>query len=68
VSDDLPRVISSAEFTILGVVLHCHVLSDGQRIIDADDVDKLFSAGAGRPPSLSLDDEQARKFAEWRRG
>jgi hypothetical protein len=36
--------VAQAEFTLFGVTLHCHVLSDGQRVIQEDDLRKLLLA------------------------
>ena len=33
---DLPRVVSTGEFRLGNLVMRCHVLSDGQRVIDGD--------------------------------
>ena len=40
----IPKSIHSSEITVFGVTLHCHVLDNGMRIIDQEDVDRLFSA------------------------
>lgn len=42
--EHLPTAVSSSEITLFGVTLHCHVLDDGQRIIEAEDVSRLFAA------------------------
>lgn len=41
-TDDLPIRVWSGTFDIWGVTLHCHVLSNGVRIIEADDIARLF--------------------------
>ena len=38
----IPKAISSATSTIFGVELHCRVLDDGRRIIDAEDIERLL--------------------------
>lgn len=63
----LPTVRSSGEFRLFGVTLHCHVLDDGQRIIEADDVERLFDAMAECEP-VSCVEEDLRAFAKWMRG
>jgi hypothetical protein len=40
----IPKSIASSEIQLFGVTLHCHVLDNGQRIIDAADIEKLFEA------------------------
>lgn len=47
-SGDLPHSITQNTLTIMGVELIVHVLSNGQRIIEADGMRQLFEAmGAG---------------------
>jgi hypothetical protein len=41
---ELPKTVASSEFRIFGVLLHCHVLDNGQRIIEADDMRALMAA------------------------
>lgn len=41
---DIPRSVAESEIVLLGVTLHCHVLDNGQRIIDSEDVARLFEA------------------------
>jgi hypothetical protein len=40
----IPKAVWSGVFVVFGVELHCSVLDDGRRIIDAEDVAKLFAA------------------------
>ena len=61
-----PVAVWSGEFVISGVTLHCHVLDDGMRIIDAGDLTALFLAweqGADAPG-----DDGIEAFARWQRG
>ena len=53
----------SGEFTIFGVTLHCHVLSDGRRIIEADDVIGLFEAMGGDVDEA--DEPGVEELARW---
>ena len=39
---NLPTVIWSGSFRVLGVDVRCHVLDDGRRIIDAESMEALF--------------------------
>ena len=48
-----------------GVSLHVHVLSDGQRIIEAGDVAALMKAWESGVP---VDEAEAAAFARWQRG
>ncbi len=61
---DLPTAIWSGEFQIGSVKLKCHVLDNGQRVIDAESVDEFFRfLDDGAPLPSSMDD-----FARWMRG
>lgn len=68
----IPTAIGSSAFTIFGVTVKCHVLDDGQRIVDADDVAAMFRAM--EQPSLSGDlsrvalDDELKGFARWMSG
>ena len=62
---DLSHAVHEGSFTIAGVIVRTYVLSDGRRIMDADDVAALFEAmGAGASPTI----EEAEAFARWRAG
>ena len=60
-----PHVVSTGSFRIFEVELECYVLSDGQRIIEKDSMEKLFAAMETTTP---LDEEELRRFAEWMQG
>lgn len=60
---ELLESIASASFKIFGVDLRCHVLSDGQRVIEEESVAALLEAMA--LPSVSEDDMES--FARWLR-
>ena len=53
-------------FTIGGIVLRCHVLEDGQRIIEAEDVEKLFEAMGNK--NFKINDGDMKAFAKWQKG
>lgn len=60
-----PVSVWQGELRMSGVTLHLHVLNDGTRIIEADDVHALMDAweqGAG------LTDDEAAAWARWQRG
>lgn len=60
-----PVSVWQGELSISGVTLHVHVLSDGRRIIEADDVHALFQA---RTDGAVPDEAEAAAFARWQRG
>lgn len=41
---EIPQSIASATFTVFGVEVRCHVLDDGQRIIEEESVEALLEA------------------------
>lgn len=61
-SEDIPRAIWSGSFQIGGVEVHCHVLENGQRVIDADSLKALFGGDA------DLTSGDTASFAAWCRG
>ena len=62
---ETPVSVWSGEMTLLGVVLHLHVLDDGTRIVEAQDMVALLEAmGRGGP----VDEDEMAAFACWQRG
>ena len=57
--------IWQGEMRMSGVTLHVHVLSDGTRIIEADDLAALMQAWECGVP---VDEAEAAAFARWQRG
>ena len=45
-SENLPAPIWSGSFTIFGIEIKCHVLDNGQRIIEEGSMEALFEAMA----------------------
>jgi hypothetical protein len=41
---DIPTAIWSGTFTVMGVELKCHTLSDGQRVIEAESLERFLKA------------------------
>ncbi len=41
---EIPKAIWEGTFIVLGVKVKCHVLDDGQRIVEAESMEKLFAA------------------------
>jgi len=66
---DAPVSVWQGEMTLLGVVLHLHVLDDGTRIIEAADMVALLEAmGRGGPVDEDEVADQMAAFARWQRG
>lgn len=42
--DGLPKVVWSGVFPLMGVDMKCHVLDNGERIIEQDSVEAFFDA------------------------
>jgi len=66
VEASIPKSIWAGTFTVFGVTLRCHVLDDGQRIIEAEDVHKLLAAMQGYEPATGPGDMDA--FVRWQKG
>lgn len=64
-TDSLPTPVWSGSFTVFGVEVKCHVLDNGQRIIEAGSLEQLLDAMAY---SDVLAPGDLRDFAQWQRG
>ena len=60
-----PKAVESKVFKIYGVLVHCHVLDDGRRIIAADSISKLISAMALGIPDMDLELHDLDHFVMW---
>jgi hypothetical protein len=61
--DDPLVAIASSAFTLSGVRLRCYVLSNGQRVVNADDAQTLFDAwGTG---VQAPDEDEIEAVARW---
>ena len=58
--EDLPEPIWSGTFTMFGYEIRCHVLSNGQRVIEADSAQALLE-GMGTPDF----EGDVEAFARW---
>lgn len=63
--DDISKSTWEGTFRVCGVDVHCHVLSDGRRIIEADSMNALLEALANGTEAESGDLDA---FARWQRG
>lgn len=59
----IPKVVSSAEINVGGLIMHVHQLDNGQRVIDADDVAAFF-----RYPDLEVTPDDMAELAKAIRG
>jgi len=66
-TSDTPVSVWQGEFRLFGVTLHCHVLDNGMRIIEAADLEALLEAMESGGVLPIADDEIA-AFARWQRG
>ena len=62
---ETPVSVWQGEMTLLGVKLHFHVLNDGTRIIEAEDMVALLEAMGGGGPA---DEDEIAAFARWQQG
>jgi len=67
VEASISKSIWAGTFTVFGVTLRCHVLDNGQRIIEAEDVHRLLAViQNGDGPAADPGDMDA--FARWQKG
>ena len=62
----VPASVWSGSFRVFGIDVHCHVLDNGERIIEAGSMMRLLQAMASGPPTDDQGDIDA--FARWQRG
>ena len=53
------------EFDLFGVKVKCYVLEDGRRLINAEDIKRLFETMGD---SQEIDEQEIMKFAKWCKG
>ena len=61
--DVMPTAVSEGSFSVGGVTLRTYMLSDGRRIINADDAAELFSDGLA-----AASEDELRAFAAFVQG
>ncbi len=64
---NIPEAVWSGTFKVCGVDLKCHVLDNGQRVIDADSFNQLFMVGT-LSRALSDDPDELEAFSRWQKG
>lgn len=64
--DSLPTIAKSGTFTLLGVELRVHVLSDGRRLIEKESLEELFEAMAN--PIYKFDETELNQYLKWTKG
>ena len=65
---DIPNATWSGVFRVFGVDMRCHVLDDGRRIIEAEDVEKFFAALEDDVSPTSDEKEEFSAFMRWQGG
>lgn len=60
--DEIPSAIWEGKFRLFGVEAKCYVLSDGRRIIDADDFHAIFEAMAN---GAEIMEGEMESFVRW---
>jgi hypothetical protein len=63
----IPEAVWSGTFTLFGVEVRCHVLDNGQRLIEAESFEELLLAMASEAPGIRLDPDDLGKFTRWMR-
>ena len=66
--DHLPQSIWSGSFTLFGVEIECHILDDGQRIIEAESIERLFEAMARVDDRKAPEPDEMDSFGRWLQG
>ena len=64
--NDIPRPQWEGVFHLLGIQLRCCVLEDGQRLINGEDMERLFEA-LGDPDRV-FDKNALERFLQWFKG
>ena len=65
---DVPHSVWQGSFRVFGVDIKCHVLSDGQRVIEAESMHNLMEAMAnGSLDPMDTDNSEV-EFANWIHG
>ena len=63
---EIPHAVWSGSFNIFGVEIKCHVLENGQHIIEADSIRQLFDSKTVEPCLDAADGLKA--LARWVKG
>jgi hypothetical protein len=64
-----PKAVWEGSFKLFGVVVHCYVLDNGARIVDAADIHTMMAAMSGwNISNRANDNEQMAAFNRWRLG
>lgn len=63
---NLPHSVWSGSFSLFGVEVKCHVLTNGQRIIEAESMRNLLEAMSA--PGTTIDPAKVEEFAKWQKG
>lgn len=66
-SDETPVSVWSGSFTVFGVEVKCHVLSDGRRVVERDSMLDLMNAMSATPTS-EVDIDELATFVRWQKG
>jgi hypothetical protein len=61
-SDELPKVIRTGEFNLGGVIIKCHNLDNGQRVIDKESLEALFCGDS------KISETEIEAFCRWIKG
>lgn len=64
-AEEIPTTTWSGTFTVFGVELKCHVLSNGQRVVEADSMHALMDR---MEASGGAQDDRMEEFAKWQMG
>jgi hypothetical protein len=63
---ELPKAVWQGSFNVWGIELKCYVLDTGQRIIDAESMDRFIEALTSGDHEPDINDELA-TFLRWQK-
>ena len=64
----IPAAVWSGTFTVFGVELKCHVLETGERIIEAESLNRFLAAFGDGTIDPNRDDPDEERFYRWMQG
>lgn len=62
-TDNIPKAVWEGTFTVFGVELKCYILDNGQRIVDAECMDKLLEVMNN--PDANAEPGDIDEFTKW---
>jgi len=64
----MSTAIWEGTFKLFGIELRCCVLNDGTRVVNAEDMARLFGQMERGGDTIPMDEEELNNFARWQKG